>query len=120
MRFLVLIKIDENSGQVPDERLMSEMGTLMQQMKQAGVLLDTDGLRPTSEGARIRLDSGKIKATDGPFTESKEVIGGFFMLEAASQEEALEWVRRFLLTHGTEWTVECEVRQLGGYSQELM
>ncbi|MFC5742064.1 YciI family protein [Dyella tabacisoli] len=116
MRFLVLIKIEENSGNVPDERLLTEMGKLIAEMKKAGVLVETDGLRPTSEGARIRLDKGKTKLMDGPFSESKEVVGGFFMLETASQEEALEWMRRFLVTHGTEWTVECEVRQLGGYS----
>jgi hypothetical protein len=116
MRFLVLIKVDENSGNTPDERLMSEMGTLIGEMKKAGVLVETDGLCPTSEGARIRLDNGKIKITDGPFTESKEVVGGYFMLEAASQAEALEWMHRFLAVHGAQWTVECEVRQLGGYS----
>lgn len=120
MRFLVLIKVDENGGNVPDERLMSEMGTLIGEMKKAGVLVETDGLRPTSEGKRVRIDKGRTQATDGPFTESKEIVGGYFMLETASQEEAVQWMQRFLAAHGPEWTVECEIRQLGGYSKELM
>ncbi|WP_266169099.1 YciI family protein [Dyella subtropica] len=118
MRYLVLIKIDENSGKVPDERLLSEMHKLIGEMKKAGVLVETDGLRPTSEGARIHLNNGKTKVIDGPFSETKEVVGGFFMLETTSREEALEWMQRFLAAHGTEWTVECEVRQLGGYTQK--
>ena len=76
MRFLSMIRESENTGMVPSEQLMADMGKLMQEMTQAGVLLDTAGLRPTSEGTRIRLSGGKLSVTDGPFTESKEVIGG--------------------------------------------
>lgn len=120
MRYLVLIKVDENSGQQPDERLMNEMGKLMKEMHAAGVLVETDGLLPTSEAVRIRTTKGKIKVTDGPFTETKEVVGGYFMLEAPSQDEAAAWMKRFLAAHGDEWTVECEIRQLGGYTKDML
>lgn len=120
MRYLVLIKVDENSGQQPDERLMTEMGKLIKEMQAAGVLVETDGLLPTSEAARIRTTKGKIKVTDGPFTESKEVVGGYFILDAPSRDEAVAWMKRFLLAHGEAWTLEVEIRQLGGYSKELL
>ncbi|MBF6024569.1 YciI family protein [Lysobacter niastensis] len=112
MRFLSMIRVEENTGQVPSERLMTEMGQLIDEMTKSGVLLDTAGLRPTSEGARVRLRNGKLSTVDGPFTEAKEVIGGFALLEAASLEEALEHTRRFLAIHGDEWNLECEVRPL--------
>lgn len=112
MRFLSMIRVNENSGLVPSERLMADMGKLMEEMTRAGVLLDTAGLRPTSEGARIRLAGGKLKVTDGPFSESKEVIGGFALIQANSREEAVEWGKRFLEVHGDEWDIECEVRQV--------
>src|SRR5688500_208248 len=112
MRFLSMIRVNENSDLVPSEQLMADMGKLMQEMTEAGVLLDTAGLRPTSEGARIRLARGKLSVTDGPFSESKEVIGGFALFEAATREEAIKWAKRFLEVHGDEWDIECEVRQL--------
>jgi hypothetical protein len=120
MRYLVLIKIDENAGQQPDEQLMNEIGELMKEMQAAGVLVETDGLLPTSEAMRIRTSKGKIKVTDGPFSESKEVVGGYFMLEAPSQDEAAAWMKRFLAAHSDEWTVECEIRRLGCYTKELL
>ena len=112
MRFLSMIRINENSGLAPSEQLMADMGKLMEEMTKAGVLLDTAGLRPTSEGVRIRLARGKLSQVDGPFTETKEVIGGYAMFEAGSKEEAVEWTSRFLKIHGDEWDIECEVRQL--------
>ncbi|MET0655422.1 MAG: YciI family protein [Pseudoxanthomonas sp.] len=112
MRFLSMIRVNENTDMVPGERLMAEMGKLMQEMTQAGVLLDTAGLRPTSEGARIRLRGGKLSVTDGPFSESKEVIGGYCLFQAKTREEALEWAKRFLRIHGEGWDIECEVRQV--------
>jgi len=114
MRFLSMIRIDENSGQVPDQRLMNDMGKLIEQMTREGSLITTAGLRPTAEGARVRLRHGKLSTTDGPFTEAKEVIGGYAILEAPSLKEAIELTRRFLRVHGDEWDVECEVRQLDG------
>jgi hypothetical protein len=114
MRFLSMIRVNESTGQVPSERLMNEMGKLIEEMTRAGVLIRTAGLRPSAEGARMRLRNGKVSSVDGPFTETKEVIGGFAILEAPSKKEALELTTRFLLIHGDEWDLECEVRQLDG------
>ena len=114
MRFLSMIRVDETTGQRPSERLMREMGQLIEEMTRQGVLVSTAGLRPSAEGARIRLRGGELSAVDGPFTESKEVIGGFAILEAGSRQEALELIKRFLSIHGDEWDIECELRQLDG------
>lgn len=83
-------------------------------MTREGALIHTAGLRPTAEGARVRLRAGKLSTVDGPFTESKEVIGGFAILEAASLKDAVELTRRFLKAHGNEWDIECEVRPIDG------
>lgn len=112
MRFLSMIRINENSGQQPSQQLMDDMGKLMAQMMADGTLLDTAGLRPTAEGTRTRLSHGKLTTTDGPFTETKEVIGGYALLQADSMQHALELTRRFLQVHGDEWEIECEVRPL--------
>jgi hypothetical protein len=109
-----MIRIDESTGQVPSEQLMSDMGKLIEEMTRAGHLISTAGLRPTSEGVRVRLRRGKLSMVDGPFTESTEVIGGYAVLEAKSKDEAIELTRRFLKIHGNEWDIECEVRQLDG------
>jgi hypothetical protein len=114
MRFLSMVRINESTGQKPSERLMQEMGKLMQEMMASGKLVRTAGLRPTKEGFRMRSRHGKLSQTDGPFTESKEVVGGYAILEAASMAEAVEITRRFLQVHGDEWDVECEVRPLDG------
>ncbi len=114
MRFLSMIRINEKNNAKVTDKLMADMGKLMEEMTRAGQLVTTAGLRPTSEGVRVRLSGGKLTAMDGPFTETKEVIGGFAMLEAPSKAEALELVNRFLLVHGPEWEVECELRALDG------
>jgi len=115
MRFLSMIRIDETTGQVPGEQLMADMGKLIEELTRTGQLVSTAGLRPTSEGVRVRLHrGGKLSVVDGPFTETKEVIGGYAILEAQSKAEAVELTRRFLQVHGTDWDVECEVRQLDG------
>ena len=114
MRFISMIRIDENTGQAPSEQLMRDMGKLMDELTRSGQLVSTAGLRPTSQGVRVRLRGGKLSVVDGPFTETKEVIGGYAILEAASKEEAIELTRRFLRVHGDEWNIECEVRQLDG------
>ena len=114
MRFLSMIRADETTGQRPSERLMREMGQLLEEMTRQGVLISTAGLRPSAEGVRIRLRGGKLSTVDGPFTESKEVIAGFAILEAKSREEAVELTRRFLRIHGEEWDLECELRPLDG------
>jgi hypothetical protein len=114
LRFLSMIRVDENSGQVPSEELMHDMGKLIEEMTSEGSLIRTAGLRPTAEGVRVRLRSGKLSTVDGPFAETKEVIGGFAILEAGSMREAIELTRRFLRIHGDTWDIECEVRQLDG------
>jgi hypothetical protein len=115
MRFLSMIRIDETTGQVPGEQLMADMGKLIEELTRTGQLVSTAGLRPTSEGVRVRLHrGGKLSVVDGPFTETKEVVGGYAILEAQSKAEAVELTRRFLKVHGTDWDVECEVRQLDG------
>jgi len=114
MRFMSMIRIQENTGQVPSEQLMNDMGKLIEEMTRTGQLVSTAGLRPTSEGVRVRLRRGKLSVSDGPFTETKEVIGGYAVLEAKSKAEAVELTKRFLKVHGDEWDIECEVRQLDG------
>jgi hypothetical protein len=114
MRFLSMIRINESVGQVPSEQLMEDMGKLMEEMTREGSLVRTAGLRPTAEGARVRLSHGKLSTVDGPFTETKEVIGGFAILEAASMREAIEYTKRFLRIHGEAWEIECEVRPFDG------
>lgn len=114
MRYLSMIRIDETRGQQPSEQLMQDMGKLIEEMTRDGKLVHTAGLRPTAEGARVRLRQGRLSVTDGPFTETKEVIGGFAILEAASLADALEITERFLAIHGNEWDIECEVRQIDG------
>jgi hypothetical protein len=112
MRYLSMIRIDEKSGKEPSEQLMQDMGKLIAEMTRAGTLITTAGLRPTSEGVRVRLRNGKLSTTDGPFIETKEVIGGYAVLEAKSMQEAIELTKRFLRVHGDEWDIECEVRQM--------
>ena len=112
MRFLSLIRVAENTGQKPSEKLMADMGRLIAETTADGTLLGTAGLRPTSEGKRMRLSCGKRTVSDGPFTESKEVIGGYALLKAESMEHALQLTKRFLDAHGDEWEVECELRQI--------
>lgn len=114
MRYLSMIRIDEKRGQAPSEQLMQDMGKMIEEMTRNGVLISTAGLRPTAEGVRVRLRSGKLSTTDGPFTETKEMIGGYAILEAASMREAVELTKRFLRVHGDEWDIECELRQLDG------
>ena len=114
MKFLALIRIDENTGQQPSERLLAEMGTLMDEWTRDGKLVRTAGLRPTAEGVRVRSRRGAVSSTDGPFTESREVIGGFLVFEADDRDEAVALTKRFLAVHGDEWDIECEVRPLDG------
>lgn len=114
MRFLSMIRVEENTGKVPNEQLMSDMGKLMEELTATGQLVSTAGLRPTSEGVRVRLRrGGELSIVDGPFTEAKEVIGGYAIIEAKSRDEAVELARRFLKVHGDDCDIECEVRQLG-------
>lgn len=108
MRFLSIYKHVER-GVPPTPEEMTRMGKLVEEGMKAGNLLATEGCMPSAMGARVRLSSGKVSVTDGPFTESKEVIGGLAILQANSKEEAVELVRQFLLVAGDG---ECEIRRL--------
>ncbi len=108
MKFLSVYKTAE-TGTLPTPQAMAKMGKLIEDGMEAGVLLAVEGCLPSANGARVRLSGGKLTVTDGPFTESKEVIGGFALLQANSKEEALEHVKQFLQTAGDG---ECELRQL--------
>jgi hypothetical protein len=114
MRFLSMIRIEEKEGQAPSERLMNDMGKLIEEMTRDGSLVRTAGLRPTKEGKRMRWNRGTLSTVDGPFVETKEVIGGFAILEAKSMTDALALTKRFLEIHGDEWNLKCEVRQIEG------
>src|SRR2546425_952509 len=111
MRILGLLKADETSesGVPPSPELMAEMGKFMEEVTKAGVLLATDGLQPSSKGARVRLAEGKVSVTDGPFTESKELIASYALFEVKTMAEAIEWTTRFLKVLGEG---ECEIRPL--------
>ncbi|CAL9463619.1 YciI family protein [Streptomyces pilosus] len=113
-RYLSMIRIDENNSPEggPSPELMQRMGELIEEMTKAGVLLDTGGLTPTAQGTRVHYEGGRLSVTDGPFTESKEVIGGYAMLQAKDRAEAVEWTKRFLKVHEPHWTVTCEVREV--------
>jgi hypothetical protein len=110
MRYLSLYKSVETGP--PTQAEMETMGALIQKWMAAGALLGAEGCLPSARGMRVRLSDGKITVTDGPFTESKEVIGGFAIIEAKSKEHALELVEEFMHVAGDG---ECEVREL--YSQ---
>ena len=114
MRYLLLIQTNPDAAGPtgPDERLAEEMGKLLEDMTKAGVLLDTAGLRPIEEAICIRLADGQQTVIDGPFTESKEVIGGYCLLQARSKDEAVEWASRFLALHSADWEMGIEIRQL--------
>jgi len=112
MRFLSMVRVVENTGQKPSEQLMSDMGRLLDELTTAGVMIETAGLKPTAEGVRVRWRNGNLSTIDGPFTETKEVIGGYAILEVSSREQAIDVTKRFLEIHGKAWTLECELRQL--------
>ncbi|WP_149184926.1 YciI family protein [Streptomyces sp. TRM49041] len=113
-RFLTLIRVIETDGPAdgPSPELEQRMGALLEEITKAGVMLDTAGLAPTSEGTRVTWSDGKISYTDGPFTETKEVIGGYSLIQAKDKAEAVEWAKRFLELHEEYWTITAEVRQL--------
>ena len=113
MKFLSMVRVEEK-GQVPSERLMNEMGKLIEEATREGWLVTTAGLKPSKEGKRMRWNRGKLSTTDGPFTETKEVIGGFAVIEAPSMDAALKLTERFLRVHGDEWNIECEIRPYDG------
>src|SRR5687767_3671606 len=96
MRFMVMVKATRESeaGEMPSERLLAEMGKYNEELVKAGVLLAGEGLHPTSNGYRVTKTGGKITVKDGPFTEAKELVAGFWIIQVKSKEEAIEWAKR--------------------------
>ena len=96
MRFMVIVKANKSSeaGELPDEKLLKEMGDYNEELSKAGVLLAAEGLQPSSKGARVRFSGTKRTVIDGPFSETKELIAGFWLIQVKSKEEAIEWVKR--------------------------
>jgi len=113
-RFLSMIRIDEQNAPAegPSPELQARMGALFEEITKAGVMLDTAGLTPTSEGTRLTWSDGKLSTTDGPFTETKEVVGGYAIMQAKDKAEAMEWTKRFLECHEESWTVTAELREI--------
>ncbi len=125
MKHLILIKVDSKGyerGEPPPQPLVDAMGVMMGRWSEQGLLLGAQGLRPPSEGKRVRIDGGKVRVSDGPFTEAKEVIGGFFMLQTRDDAHALELTREVVQLHldvlGPEFVLECELRRVDGPDEE--
>ena len=114
MRFMILVKGNavSEAGTPADESLFQAMTDYHEELVKAGVLLDASGLQPTAKGWRIRYSGGKGRVVDGPFTEAKELVAGYTLIQVKSREEALEWSRRFPAPFGAAMDCEIEVRQL--------
>jgi hypothetical protein len=110
MRFMVIVKASEESeaGGLPDEKILSEMGKYNEELVKAGVMLAAEGLHPSSKGTRVKFSGGKRTVTDGPFSETKELIAGFWLWQVKSKEEAIEWLKRAPFDGG----MEIELRQV--------
>jgi hypothetical protein len=116
MKFMIIVKAtpDTEAGRFAEdtEKMFEDMGEYHEQLAQAGVLLDCSGLQPSKKGWRIRYDGERRTVVDGPFTESKELIAGYTMIQVRNRDEALEWSRRFPNPVGKGKPAEIEVRQL--------
>jgi hypothetical protein len=109
MRFMVLVKADKNSeaGVLPDTKLLTAMGKFNEELVKAGVMLAGEGLQPSSKGARVKFSGGKKTVIDGPFTEAKELVAGFWLWQVKSKAEAIEWLKRAPFEE-----TEVEIRQI--------
>jgi hypothetical protein len=118
MRFMILVRADSDTeaGRSPEEsitrKLFADMAKYTEDLKKAGALLDGAGLKPSASGWRVQHSGGRQSVTDGPFTETRELIAGYTLIEVKSREEALEWSRRFPCPAGVGGTAVIEVRQL--------
>ncbi len=113
MRFMVIVKATpepEKEGALPDPQLMAEMGKYNEELSKAGVLLALDGLHPSSKGARVKFSGKSRTVVDGPFTEAKELVAGFWLWQVKSLEEAIEWVKRAPRCNAGDY--EIEIRQV--------
>ena len=109
MRFMVIVKASKESeaGVLPGKEILTEMGKFNEELVKAGVMLAGEGLQPSSKGARVRFSGGKRTVIDGPFAETKELIGGFWLIQVNSKDEAIDWAKRVPFEEG-----EIEIRQL--------
>jgi hypothetical protein len=110
MRFMVIVpaNADSEAGVLPDQAILTKMGKFNEEMVKAGVMLAGEGLQASSKGARIKFSGGKTTVTDGPFTESKELIAGFWLLQVKNKDEAIAWMKRAPFDGGTV----IEIRQV--------
>jgi hypothetical protein len=110
MRFMVIVPANKDSeaGVLPDQEILTKMGKFNEEMVKAGVMLAGEGLQATSKGARIKFSGGKTTVTDGPFTESKELIAGFWLIQVKNKDEAIAWMKRAPFDGGTV----IEIRQV--------
>jgi hypothetical protein len=118
MRYMTMIKSVENSpAGAPPLELMQAIAKLGEEATKAGVMVQNGGLGPSATGARVRISGGKLSVTDGPFAESKEIVGGFAVYDVKSKEEVVEWTKRFMqlhIDHWKGWEGEAEVRPIFG------
>ncbi|HEX4440230.1 MAG TPA: YciI family protein [Thermoanaerobaculia bacterium] len=115
MKFLTMVKAKE--GQIPPPRLMEEIAKLADQAGKDGTMVLTGGLYPSAAGVSVNVSGGELRVVDGPFSEAKEVIGGFAIFELKSKEEAIEAAKHFMELHRKHWPGwegSCEVRQMFG------
>ena len=112
MRFMILMKAnkDTEAGVLPDMNILTEMGNFNEELVKAGIMLAGEGLHPSSQGARVRLAAGRATVVDGPFTETKELIAGFWLWRCKSKQEAIDWVKRCPTIPGVETNIE--IRQV--------
>ena len=112
MRFMIILKSDQNTeaGVMPTEQELTDMGNYNEELVKAGVMLAGEGLQPSSKGARVRFSGGNRTVTDGPFSETKELIAGFWLIQVKSRDEAVEWVKRVPISADAE--TEIEIRQV--------
>ena len=112
MRFMIIMKADKTTeaGGLPDEKILTEMGKFNEELVKAGVMLAGEGLHPSSKGARVKFSGGKVSVIDGPFSEAKELVAGFWLWQVKSKAEAIEWVKR--CPHPSQGEMEIEVRQV--------
>src|ERR671930_632643 len=115
-RFMVMVPANEESeaGVLPPDEALDAMTTYNEELVKAGIMLDGAGLHPTSKGAKVRFSDGKVSVIDGPFTEAKELVAGYWLLEAKSQDEVIEWMKRAPFRQFTEQggEIEIQIRQL--------
>jgi hypothetical protein len=120
MRFMVLVPGSPESerGEMPSTELLEAMTKYNEELVKAGVMLAGDGLRPTSEGVKVRFEGGERTVIDGPFTEAKEIVAGYWIWQCSSREEAIEWLKRAPFDGGTEIELR-PIAELDDFDEEL-